>query len=90
MINHEHPWQKYGELYGYPQCCIDAFISGESQLYKSDKHFKGCGYLPCSKCDQKTSEELLEVIKANRKFPRPFPEDDISYYVRYKNKPKYF
>jgi hypothetical protein len=71
MIQQDHPWQIEGEKYGYPQCCIDEFILWAGT--QGPRKFDGSGYKPCIKCNKKSHEELIEVIKSNRKYHHKFP-----------------
>lgn len=72
---------KYGRDYGYPECCIDEFVmtrmDGMSYLMlKHNRKLSGSGYIPCSKCNKKTEQELIQEI-AKRRNPKyaPFPFD---------------
>jgi len=74
----------YGLLLGFPYCCISEFIttfknSGEKryswELRKPGEKRKlyGTGFVPCSRCNARyTSEQLIEIIDSNRKYPIPF------------------
>jgi hypothetical protein len=68
-------WQELGTLYGYPQCCINEFLIEAGNQH--GRKLKGTGYVPCRGCNKKDKKELLEVIRINRKFPLPFPEDSF-------------
>lgn len=76
-----------GRKFGYPECCIKAFISRtmsiiiNSKIPPLDKNqsmvHQGYGFIPCSKCSEhlvKTGEGVETLIK-NRTFPKPFPID---------------
>jgi hypothetical protein len=66
---------KMGKLFGYPQCCIDEFLVLD--IPRPIRKFNGTGYLPCAKCNEKSEQEMLDIIAKNRTFPLPFPEDSI-------------
>lgn len=64
-----------GRIYGFPDCCIDAFCNswaGITLLPKKSK-FTGSGFRPCKQCeDTKTQEQLEDEIASRRLMPRPF------------------
>ena len=67
-------WTNSGVHFGYPKCCIDAFLDED---YTYDKTiFTGTGYVPCNKCNKRTWYKLVEDINKNRKHPLPFPNGD--------------
>ena len=70
-------WQTYGEYFGYPECCVAAFRMLEHFGKDVEYKLNGTGYIPCSVCNEKSEEELLETIAKNRKCPTPFPEDGM-------------
>ena len=65
--------QYYGKYYGFTQCCIDYFQTLDD--YPEGRKLEGTGYIPCDCCNEKTEQELLDVITANRKAPDHFNED---------------
>jgi hypothetical protein len=67
-------WEALGKLYSYPDCCIKEFLLTMAYPRLARK-FDGTGYVPCIECNNKTEKELLDVIKKNRKFSKPFPKD---------------
>lgn len=67
-------WVFTGLFYGYPLCCIKEFAGGE-HIGIGNFVLIGTGYVPCSKCRNKTAEELIKVISKNRSDPLPFPEE---------------
>ena len=70
-------WFLSGIYYGYPVCCIDDFIyCGETKSYKSREKRKldGTGYVPCSACNKKSEEELVQAINDNRLHWQKFPK----------------
>lgn len=75
-------WVELGLYLGYPVCCVIDF-SGRMHLAYTEHYdlldrkarpLSGSGYVPCPLCAQKTEEELIATIVANRKCPTPFPE----------------
>jgi len=65
--------QSRGEFFGFPQCCIDDFLSRERAPNESRK-FCGTGYIPCPKCNELSEEEIVTNINKRRKCKEPFPE----------------
>ena len=66
-------YQLMGSQLGYPSCCIEDFL--ERVTYTADRSYRtacyrklsGSGFVPCSACDKKYSEEeLINVINNNR------------------------
>ena len=66
-------YQLMGSQLGYPSCCIEDFL--ERVTYTADRSYRtacyrklsGSGFVPCSACDAKYSEEeLINVINNNR------------------------
>lgn len=65
-------WRWYGEWFGYPDCCIDAFCNLEDKDY--DNVFIGTGYVPCKSCvSNKSVGQLVSEISLRRKSSLPFP-----------------
>ncbi len=63
-----HPRDK-GVYFGYPPCCIDAFLQCESV----DSAFDGTGFKTCKKCSERPYLEVLEEINSRRKHHERFP-----------------
>lgn len=66
-------YQLMGSQLGYPSCCIEDFL--KRVTYTADRSYRtacyrklsGSGFVPCSACDAKYSEEeLINVINNNR------------------------
>lgn len=59
-----------GKKYGYPECCINEFITYSNLRTHSkflDRKLHGTGYKPCLACNNKYSEnELIANINKNR------------------------
>lgn len=78
----EH-WEKQGKLYGYPKCCIKAFIANNSDSNNiieptiiQECISNGSGFIPCSHCCWKVLSnqcKLADLIK-DREEENPFPE----------------
>ena len=62
-----------GEYFGYPECCIDNFVSRNRYVTK-DSIFLGSGFIPCCECDSKTKglniENACKVIGITNPFKR--------------------
>ena len=82
-------WHLLGKYYGYPDCCIDAFIRGD---YHAEEYPvpDGLPFLPCKKCAGNPVAELLIGVKENRfckagfdkkRHTRPEWVDVIGYYA---------
>lgn len=68
-------WELFGRFYGYPTCCVAAFINMEHLVNKTKRQFNGTGYIPCSSCNNLSEAELLATIASNRLCSQPFPEE---------------
>lgn len=92
---------KYGTRYGYPVCCINAFIDRHNHnILNPDNYIhisriqsrvsKGTGFLPCSYCCWKilSGKCKLEDLIKNRKDRSIFPNEryKIKFYVFSKRK----
>ena len=66
-------WYNTGVHFGFPECCIEAFLEEDYDFPPTS--FDGTGYRPCKLCSEKEPEELIKYINANRKHPKPFPDD---------------
>jgi hypothetical protein len=78
-------WIKYGKRFGYPECCIKAFVERNDfendifippnriQIRVSNK----TGFIPCSYCCWKvlTKQCKLEELIIDRKSRNQFPID---------------
>jgi hypothetical protein len=69
-----------GEHYGYPSCCIEAFIDNpiektEAQLSVNNS----TGFIPCPEHAEMIwrKEITLESLITNRKCLTPFPKDEM-------------
>ena len=83
-----HTWIKYGKRFGYPECCIEAFIERNTNVSEpilpnrvQRRVGKGTGFIPCSYCCWKvvSGKCKLEDLITDRKERRTFPETSIYY-----------
>lgn len=66
-------WDFWGEWYGFPTCCVEAF-NRLDHIGGSSLQLEGTGYIPCAQCNaSKTEQELREAIAAKRLAPYKFP-----------------
>lgn len=71
-----------GLYYGYPKCCINAFVLKTVNQQKEEpiQELAGryTGYVPCVKCSKKITSNCLSVedLIKNRKCNTKFPYDD--------------
>jgi len=79
-------WIKYGKRFGYPECCIEAFIErnidDENIIPPNRIQIRVAnskGFIPCSYCCWKviSGKCKLEDLINNRKERREFPETSI-------------
>lgn len=67
MNEQQRHWLKQGKLFGYPDCCIEAFIALQHWNDGSPRKLHGTGFIPCVCCNiTKTEEELVYEINLNR------------------------
>ena len=79
---HTEHWGNMGKEFGYPQCCIDQFCSGNDfgQNDKLNKQYhihQGYGFIPCDKHAEMIDKGdiTLESLIDSRTHPIPFPND---------------
>jgi hypothetical protein len=66
-------WYNTGKHFGFPDCCIKAFI--EDNLPETNSSvFSGTGYRPCENCSKIEPDELIVSINKRRSHPYPFPD----------------
>lgn len=79
-------WIKYGKRFGYPECCIRAFIVrniDDDNIILPNRIQKrvanGKGFIPCSYCAWKVLSRQckLEDLIKDRQERRQFPETSI-------------
>ena len=62
-----------GRCFGYPECCIDFFITNKKPSWLKDlpwyekRTLKLNGYVPCEKCSKLSRQELVDDIDSRRK-----------------------
>lgn len=76
---HDDPWIALGWYFGYPECCIQAFLKLEhmqTQASPFERKLFGTGYVVCNRCNEtKDTRELLNYIAENRHPSAPhFPK----------------
>jgi len=80
-------WENTGRHFGFPDCCIQAFLdmcSGKrGDLPRTE--FDGTGYRPCDSCAKKDLSKLVSEINSRRLHPNPFP-DSSGFESNYKDK----
>lgn len=88
-INYQQQIRATGQYYGYPTCCIDAFIEDMQYLEntgkapvraRADKYpWTGTGFIPCNEhaesIMQHWDETMQEILKS-RVCVYPFPVDE--------------
>ena len=65
-------WWLYGKYFGYPNCCIEAFMKGEHMKGLEHNKFYGTGFVPCKDCYNKNVEDVINIINTNRISPTVF------------------
>lgn len=83
----KNQYRTFGKLFGYPDCCIEEFISCVADKNKDPflrtkriprRMSNHTGFIPCSYCAWKilTKQcELKDLIK-DRTFYKPFPQSE--------------
>lgn len=66
MNEQQRHWFKQGMLFGYPQCCVDSFITLD-HIWDGPRKLNGTGFIPCAHCNAtKSTEELIQEINSKR------------------------
>lgn len=77
----DDPLVSRGKYYGYPECCIEAFVESFGKHNQSrERHiaFQIVGYVPCALCADKILEGSLRVedvvheVNSRRSCEKPF------------------
>lgn len=63
-------WTNLGRYFGYPECCIRAFLEQDLPDFST---FDGTGFRPCRACNALPRHEVLTGIAQRRQHPEPFP-----------------
>ena len=80
-VKKEMDTRELGKYYGYPDCCIWAFLTKQHLKKPFGDHgknpFGDQGFIPCARCVAKIQqgETTLENLIQNRECETPFPED---------------
>lgn len=69
-----------GKLFGFPQCCIDFYCESPSLVRRQAKGF--LGYRFCPNCSERSEEDVIKSISANRICPAPFPHQPSMEHLR--------
>jgi len=77
--------KKQGEFFGYPKCCVRAFVCRVSGKKTQDKQLKAAhaGFIPCPKhADNilKKEVDIGDLIQKKRLCPIAFNKEKISIY----------
>ena len=69
-------FRAFGRYYGYPSCCVEAFIGRRVKAPEGD--WSGTGYIPCERCITKIGRRGFETfvkfaIRPVRRCKHPFP-----------------
>jgi hypothetical protein len=79
FVSHEEKLRTLGARYGYPGCCIDAFVEKMKDFDGRPKRIqkKVCnnsGFIPCTYCSWKilSKQCSLEDLITNRQVEEPF------------------
>jgi len=91
-ITSDYSWKELGQEYGYPECCINAFIKRgnfineavglENMIERAEESLhenqKGYihGFIPCPSCAAKFPPGTENQLIKNRTYPKPYPNDD--------------
>ena len=62
-------WRNTGEYFGFPPCCVEAFLAGKCV----PSSFDGTGFRTCAACAALPPAEVLAGIASRRRHPEPFP-----------------
>lgn len=77
---HEH-WRERGAYYGYPSCCVNAFVRRpmNAGFTEDEEKYSKAGFLPCKKHLKmiKQGKIQIEDLIQNRECNTPFPIDDL-------------
>jgi hypothetical protein len=75
-------WRALGQHYGYPRCCVDAFLSDTCQVTKDrypDAPWDGTGFIPCPCCAERAIEDfdafVATTITPARRTEASFPDE---------------
>lgn len=81
MTEQQLHWKRWGQYYGFPECCIEFFLKNAHKdywmykMYPKGSKFQGTGYIPCKQCNKLTEQEIMKRINYRRKALTKFPEE---------------
>lgn len=80
---HKELWKLYGIYFGYPKCCVNAFIKGRFWNHLPEKlkpKCKGKGFVPCKRCCNKILKNNLKIksLIKNRICKTKYPDSPIN------------
>lgn len=61
------------KLYGFPHCCVEFYVSSDSEERRRAPGLGGAGIRLCPACAKKDLELIVEDISSRRICPQPFP-----------------
>lgn len=80
-ISYPQHWRNRGNYYGYPSCCINAFIrrSIDVEFTEDELLYSKGGFLPCKKHLKmiKQGKITIESLIQDRQCVTSFPIDDL-------------
>lgn len=81
MTEQQLQWKRWGQYYGFPDCCIQFFLKNAHEYYWFRKVYPegtkadGTGYIPCPECSKLPMKEMVDKINKERKSLTPFPQE---------------
>jgi hypothetical protein len=73
-------WRERGNYYGYPSCCVNAFVRRpyDAQFTDDEVNYSKGGFLPCKKHLKmiKQGKVQIEDLIQDRQCKTGFPDDD--------------
>lgn len=71
----EKSWRRRGKYYGYPECCIESFVTERDEDREKRKHYY-TGFIPCLTCNRNIHSfaDLVNLIR-DRECSTMFPEE---------------
>ncbi|KGX39663.1 hypothetical protein [Burkholderia pseudomallei] len=75
-------WRIVGNFFGYPSCCVEAFVRDNCDATKTrypQAPWIGTGYVPCLACAEKALPDFQAFVDTkiapHRKLKEAFPRD---------------
>lgn len=81
MTEQQIQWKRWGQYYGFPECCIEFFLKNAHEYYWFRKVYPegtkvdGTGYIPCPKYSKLSGKEMVDKINKERESLTKFPEE---------------